>query len=315
VRPLRVGLIVFGVAAVAGVLGWRGIIPDYYLGMATSAVIMALFVMSLDLLSGFTGLDSLGHASFFGTGAYVVAFLCLHGYLDALGAIVAAAAGAVVLAVPYAAVALRAIGPYFLIMTMALCYLPWSLAIKLRKVTGGDDGLAGIPRPHLFGFSLDSGPVLFAFVLAIALISGTILYLIGRSSFGTSLRGIKGNASRMAALGYNVWLVKFVCFLLSALFAGVAGALFTFYNTFVNPEALGITQSAEALVGMLIGGPGTLFGPAIGAAAIVVLHSTVGSALRYWNLLLGLIYVLVVLLAPNGVVQSLRQRRSAQPRG
>lgn len=302
-------------AVAAAVIAVFGLIPDYYVGLATTAVIMALFVMSLDLLSGFTGLESLGHASFFGTGSYIAAFLALHGFGNALVAVLAAALAAALLATVFAAVALRAIGPYFLIMTMALGYLPWSLAIKLRKVTGGDDGLSGVPRPHVFGLSLEGGPAFFVFVLIVALVCGAIIVAIGRSSFGTSLRGIRGNASRMAALGYNVWLHKYVSFLISALFAGIAGALFAYYNNFVNPDSLGVGQSAEALVAMIIGGSGTLFGPALGAAAIVLLHYTVGSALRYWNLMLGLIYIAVVLFAPNGVVDAGRRLIAGRRRG
>jgi len=300
-----VGTIV-AVAIAAGVAGQFGLLPDYYLGLITSAAIMALFAMSLDLLSGFTGLESLGHAAFFGAGAYVVALLGLHGYTDALLLVAAAAASAVLIGIPFAAIALRTTGPYFLIMTMALAYLPWSLVIKLGALTGGDNGLAGIPRPSLFGFTLDRGPAFLGFTLVVVLASSLVLALIGRSSFGSSLRGIRGSASRMAALGYNVWLIKFVCFLISALFAGIAGALFAAYNSFVSPDALGLGASADALVAMIIGGAGTLLGPALGGAALLLLHFTIGQQIRYWNLVLGLIYLAVVLLAPNGVVAALR---------
>jgi branched-chain amino acid transport system permease protein len=303
----RTAAVVVGLAVLAALGGLLGIIPDYYLGLLTSAAILALFAMSLDLLSGFTGLESLGHAAFFGTGAYVVALLALHGHTEALELLGAAAAGGVLMGVPFAAVALRASGPYFLIMTMALAYLPWSLVIKVSGVTGGDNGLAGIPRPSLFGLSLDRGPVFLCYTLAVVLLASAVLAAIGRSSFGTSLRGIRGNASRMAALGYNVWLVKFVCFLISACFAGIAGALFASYNSFVSPDSLGLGQSADAFVAMIIGGAGTLLGPALGGAALVLLHFTVGQEIRYWNLVLGLIYLAVVLLAPNGIAAALRR--------
>lgn len=298
---------ILALAIVAGIVGELGVVPDYYLGLLTSAVILALFAMSLDLLSGFTGLESLGHAAFFGTGAYVVALLGLHGFNDAVRSLLAAAVAGVLMAIPFAAIALRASGPYFLIMTMALGYLPWSLAIKLSSVTGGDNGLAGIPRPAAFGLSLDGGPAFLSFTLVVVLLSSLVLSLIARSSFGTSLRGIRGNPSRMAALGYNVWLIKFMCFLISAWFAGIAGALFAYYNSFVSPDALGLSQSADALVAMIIGGAGTLLGPALGGAALVLLHFTIGQSIRYWNLVLGLIYLGVVFLAPNGIVQAVRQ--------
>lgn len=311
---MKTAAVILAVSVVAVALALLKVIPDYDVGLATTAAIMALFVMSLDLLSGFTGLESLGHASFFGTGAYVAAILALHGYDNALVAVAAGAVAATLLATAFAAIALRAIGPYFLIMTMALGYLPWSLAIKLRSFTGGDDGLSGLPRPQLFGFSLESGPAFFTFTLIATLVCGAIIVGIGRSSFGTTLRGIRGNASRMAALGYNVWLHKYACFLISAFFAGVAGALFAYYSSFVSPDVLGVGQSAEALVAMIVGGAGTMFGPALAAAVLMLLHSTVGSVFRYWNLLLGSIYIAVVLFAPNGVLAASRRLASGRRR-
>ncbi|HXP29457.1 MAG TPA: hypothetical protein VN832_00095, partial [Stellaceae bacterium] len=149
---LRIALIAILVVLAAG---WLGLLSSYYIGLITEAFIVALFAMSLDLLIGFTGLESLGHAAFFGTGAYVVGLLSLRGFDNVFLLLAAAAVAAGLLGAVFAAIALRAVGPYFLIITLALGYLPWALAIRWRSLTGGDDGLPGIFRPELaLGFSL-----------------------------------------------------------------------------------------------------------------------------------------------------------------
>lgn len=289
-------------------LAHAGIVPSYYAGLLTEALIIALFVMSLDLLAGFTALESLGHAAFFGIGAYVAALLSLKGIdnvllLIAIGAIAATALGAV-----FGAVALRAIGPYFLIITMALGYLPASLAIRWRSVTGGDDGLPGIMRPSAgFGISLDSTPSYFLFVVIVFLVCAFALAFLGRSSFGRTLRGIKDNPSRMEALGYRIWLHKYVCFVIASGFAGIAGAMYGFYNGFVSPNDLSVFRSAEALVAVILGGAGTLIGPAIGAGIILFLRFGVGAVTEYWGFVLGFIYIAVVLFAPQGVFVAFRK--------
>ncbi|MGE0733528.1 MAG: branched-chain amino acid ABC transporter permease [Alphaproteobacteria bacterium] len=295
---IGVGLVL--VACIVAALG--GVLPSYYVGLITEALIIALFVMSLDLLAGFTGLESLGHAAFFGIGAYVSALLSLNGVDNMFVLIGAAMLVATITGAAFGAVALRAIGPYFLIITMALGYLPWALAIRWRGLTGGDDGLPGIMRPTLgFGISVDSVTNFFIFVVAVFAVCAVVLAIVGRSAFGRTLKGIKDNPSRMDALGYRIWLHKYVCFIIASAFAGIAGALFGFYNGFVSPMDLSVYRSAEALVAVILGGAGTLIGPAIGAVAILVLRFTVSAWTEYWGFVLGAIYILVVLFAPQGV--------------
>ena len=292
-------IVVLGLLLVAGI---GGFLPSYYVGLATESLIVALFVMSLDLLVGFTGLESLGHAAFFGVGAYVAGLLSLSGTSNVFVLLAAATVATGLLGALFGAVALRAVGPYFLIITLALGYLPWALAIRWRSLTGGDDGLSGIFLPDLgFGYSLDGQKQYFTFVVVLFFCCSLVLGAVGRSSFGLCLRGIKDSPSRMEALGYDIWLHKYLAFIIAAFFAGIAGALFALYNGFVSPENLSLYRSAEALVAVILGGPGTLIGPAIGAIFILFLRSAVGSFTQHWGSILGIIYILVVLFAPRGL--------------
>jgi branched-chain amino acid transport system permease protein len=299
-RRAPVAICVVLAIALAG--AWSGLLAPFYVGLLTQALLTALFVMSLDLLVGYTGLDSLGHAAFFGFGGYVAALLSAHGVTNVFPLLLASGAGAGVLGMFFGAVALRASGAYFLIISMALGYLPWALAIRWRSFTGGSDGLPGLMRPDLgFGIALNSDAAYFTFVTIFVIACGIVLAAIGRSSFGQALRGIKDSPSRMAALGYNVWLHKYVCFIIAAVFAGMAGMLTGFYTGLVSPDDLSVSQSAFGLMAVILGGAGTLLGPAIGAAAIIVIHFTIGTMTPYWNSMLGCIYIVIVLFAPRGI--------------
>ena len=278
-----------------------GQVPTYYVGLATEVLISALFVMSLDLLVGFAGLDSLGHSAFFGIGAYTAGLLLAAGSENALYLLGAAAAVGALAGMVLGAIALRATGAYFLIITLALGYLPAALASRWRNLSGGDDGLVLPGRPTVAGLSLESSTQYFFFVAIIFLVCVLTLCAIGRSSFGYSLRGIKENAPRMEALGYRVWPYQFAAFVIAATFAATAGALNAFYNTFVSPTDLSLESSVAALVAVILGGTGTLIGPAIGAAAILLLRHLVGAVTQHWAMALGLFYIAVVILAPAGL--------------
>ena len=283
-----------------------GMISTYYVGFMTEIFVFALFVMSLDLLVGFVGLDSLGHAAFFGLGAYVAGLLSLAGYENIVFVFAAVIVTGALLGMVFGAIALRAVGPYFLIITLALGYLPAALAIRWRRLTGGDDGLVIPGRPTLAGISLDDPVNYFMFVSAILLLCVVLMVAIGRSSFGYGLRGIKESPARMEALGYRIWLYRFTAFVIAAVFAAVAGALNAFYNTFVSPVDFGIERSFGGLVAVILGGAGTLIGPAIAAAVIMLLRHVVGAFTQHWALILGLFYIVVILYAPRGLAFGLR---------
>ena len=301
-------LIMFATVCVAAPL-----LSSYYVGLLTEAAILALFAMSLDLLVGYLGLESLGHAAFFGIAAYVTGLLSLAGYHSIWVSLPAALFASCLLAALFGLIALRTIGPYFLIITMALGYLPLGLAIRWRSLTGGDDGLAGVGRPN-FGLpiSLTEPRAYLIFTWTICVAAALVLYLLGGSAFGLSLRGIKENPSRMEALGYNIWLHKYVAFVVAGTFAGISGVLYAYLNGFVSPYDMSIYRSAEALVAVILGGAGTLAGPALGAAIILMLRFTAGAVTDKWSLVLGLVYIVVVMFAPRGVLGLLAFRRPSK---
>lgn len=296
VAALTLALVV--AAAVSG-----GFLSTYTVGVLIDCLVFAILALGLNLLLGYAGLPSLGHAAFFGVGAYAAGLTMLH-VTDSFwtGTLIAVAASMAVGAV-YGLIALRTAGVYFLIITLALGQIAWATAFSWRSVTGGDDGLRGIGRPNLGipGFSVDTTYGYFLLALGAATVSLFLMALLARSPFGAALRGIHQNSARMAALGYNVWLYKFLAFVISAGFAGFAGVIFVYYKGFVSPEAVGIVVSAEVTLMVIVGGAGTLLGPFVGAFLIVFMSHVVSGYTDRWLTVLGALYIAVMLLAPNGL--------------
>jgi branched-chain amino acid transport system permease protein len=279
-------------------------------------LVFALFAMSLDLLLGHTGLASLGHAAYFGLGAYVVGLLAVKAGLGFWLAFPIGVLAAYVLSALFGLLALRARGAYFLMITLALGQVMWAVAFGWRSMTGGDDGLANIPRPNLgLEWALSDANFYYYFTLAVVVLGAALLVYIMRSPFGRALRGIRESETRMLALGYNVWRYKYAAFVLAGTFAGLAGCLYVYQNSFVGPEYVHVLRSAEVLLMVILGGSGTLAGPAIGAAVIVLLENLISAHTQRWLLILGWVYVLVTMFAPRGLVglaQEHWQRRVAR---
>jgi branched-chain amino acid transport system permease protein len=307
-------------AAVAGlVLLLAGAIPlfsAYQIELLTQMLIYAIFAMSLDLLVGYTGLPSLGHAAYFGIAAYGAAILSLR--LSAPFALAACAgiAMSVIAAALFNLLALRTSRAYYLMITLALSQLLWSLAVSWTELTGGDNGLPGIARPQLASFPLPltSASGFFYLTLLIFVLSTIALWVLVRSPFGYALEGIRENEGRMRALGYNVWTYRYSASLIAAFFAAVAGELFVYLEGFVSPSALSVTLSAQALMMVLVGAAGTLFGPILGAVVFVLLQYVVSSYTQRWLFVIGVIYLVIALFAPQGVLTFLagRLRRRAR---
>ena len=279
-------------------------LSEYYVSLATRMIILALFAMSLDLLLGYAGLASLGHAAFFGVSAYAAALLVLRAGWSPWLSLVAGIALAMLTGAVYGLLALRARGTYFLMITLALAQVLWGIAFGWRTMTGGDDGLPNVPRPELVAATL---PFYYFTLLTVGLGAG-LLFCIVRSPFGYALRGIRESETRMLALGYDAWLYKYLAFVLASAFAGLAGAMYAYYNKFVGIDYLHVVRSAEALLMVILGGAGTLLGPAIGAALIVLLENVISAYTQRWLLVLGAIYVVVTLLAPRGLVGLVSER-------
>jgi len=296
------------------------VLSSYYLVLSTRILIFAIFAMSLDLLVGYTGLSSLGHAAFFGFAGYATGLFALRVANNLVLTIGVAVLLTFLMAFIYSALALRAKGIYFLMLTLALSQVLWGIAFEWRQLTGGDDGLPGIPRPVIGSWHLSDSPSYFLFTGALFVISAGILLLIVRSPFGLSLQGIRESPSRMAALGYHVWRHQYMAFLIASIFAGVAGSLLAYQNGISSPTQLNIVSSAEALLMVILGGAGTMVGPFFGSIIIVLLEYLVSQRTERWVTALGVIYILVVLFAPRGVYPPMRDtfirllRRGKRPR-
>ena len=282
-------------------------LPPYPLTLLTQAAIVAILAMSLDLLLGYTGLPSLGHAAYFGVAAYAVGVLSVDYQRGFVVCFVVAVALAAVTAALFGLIAIRATGTYFLMITLALGMVVWGLAFRWVSLTKGDNGIAGVPRPDI-GLPVSLGAPLpfFYFALLGIVLAWTVLGLLVRSPFGMSLQGIRESETRMRALGYNVWLHKYLAFVISGTFAGFAGCFWAYYNGFVSPVDVQLVTSVETLLMVALGGPGTLAGPVIGAAVIVFLKNFVSVYTKRWLLILGAVYIGVILFAPRGVLGAFR---------
>jgi len=285
-------------------------LSSFMLTLFTQSLIYAILAMSLDIILGYTGLASLGHAASLGLGAYSVGILATKygagfGVTLAVGVVAAVAVAAI-----FGLVALRATGVYFLMITLALGMVVWGLAFRWVSLTKGDNGITGVPRPDLGPFGDVSPPLPFFYLALAALgVAWGLLGVLVRSPFGLGLKGIRESETRMQALGYNVWLHKYLAFVISGLFAGFAGVLWAYYNGFVSPVDVQLVTSVEALLMVALGGPGTLAGSVLGAASIVFLKNVVSVYTKRWLLILGAVYIGVILFAPRGVLGAFRRGR------
>jgi len=305
------GLAAMSVVGILVLLLLPHFLSTYYLGLVIQMMIFALFAMSLDLLIGYTGMASLGHAAYFGIAAYATGLVALKLGWSVWLALPAGLLVAALTATLFGVLALRTRGGYFLMITLALSQVVWGIAFGWRSLTGGDDGLPEVPRPNLgLPWPLTDETPFYYFVLFCIGVGTFLLIRIVSSPFGYALRGIRESETRMLSLGYNVWRYKLAVFVLAATFAGLAGCLYVYYNRFVSPDYLQVVRSAEVLLMVILGGAGTLIGPAIGAALIVLLDNVVSTYTERWLLVLGVIYVVVALFAPRGVIGFLREFRA-----
>ena len=304
-RSIVVGAIAIGLAVVLA----PGL-PSDPLTLLTQAVIVAILAMSLDVLLGYTGLASLGHAAYFGVAAYAVGILSTQyqrGFVVCLLVGVALAAGA---AAVFGLLAIRAVGTYFLMITLALGMVVWGLAFRWVSMTKGDNGISGVPRPEVgLPWSLWDPLPFFYFSLLALVLAWALLALVVRSPFGLTLKGIRESETRMRALGYNVWLHKYLAFVLSGIFAGFAGVFWAYYNGFVSPVDVQLVTSVETLLMVALGGPGTLAGSVLGAGVIVFLKNFVSVYTKRWLLILGAVYIGVILFAPRGILGAFRSQQ------
>ena len=295
------------IAVAIALAGIPFIAGDYYINFASQIFIAAIFAASLNLLVGYGGLPSLGHASYLGVAAYVSAWLYLKFGLAHWMTAPIALAATTLMAGLFGLIALRATGLGFLMLTLALSQVLWGTAYRWVSVTEGDNGLRGMTRPTPFGISLDDPAAFYYFALAITLLAIWLMARFVGSPFGATLRGTRDQARRMSALGHSVWLIRWITFVYSGFWGAVSGLLFVYYNKYIHPASLSLTSSAEGLIGVIAGGSGTLTGPLIGAAIVMVLKNYVSSYIERWNMLLGFVFVGIVIFMPDGLVPGIRR--------
>jgi branched-chain amino acid transport system permease protein len=284
------------------------LLPRYLQSMLTKIVIFSVFALSLNLIWGYTGLISLGHATYFGVGAYTSTILIAHmGIGNFWIASVIAVIAAGVLAAIYGIIALRVVGLYFLLVTLALGQLVFSISTVWRSVTGGDNGIIGTPFPDLGipGFTVNS-VTYYYLVLIVAVVCFFLLYRLVNSPFGYALQGIRDDEKKMRTLGYNTWLYKYLAFIIAGMFAGVGGVLFSYFLVVVGPPQLSITTSTTAILMVIIGSTRVFWGPVAGSIVVILLEYVASIYVpERWPLILGAIFVIAVMFLRGGIGMSL----------
>jgi branched-chain amino acid transport system permease protein len=305
----------FAIAVIAASLVLPPLLAgDFYINLASQILIAAIFALSLNLLVGFGGMTSLGHASYLGVAAYISALLTSRYGLSHGSAAVLSIAGTVAMAAFFGIIALRATGLGFLMITLALSQVLWGLAYRMSDVTNGDNGIAGLTRPAPFGISIDSPASFYWFVLIVAAFAFLMMAIFVSSAFGSSLKGVRDQPRRMAALGFNPWLIRWITFIYAGFWGGVSGLLYVYYHKYIHPTSLSTTSSAEALLGVIAGGSGTLGGPVVGAAVVLLIKNYASAYVERWNMLLGLVFLFIVLVMPTGIVPGVSRLTAAMRR-
>ena len=305
-------MVVFAALAALPLTPWMS---KYYMLLAFDALLFGAVAMSLDLLMGYTGLVSFGHAAFFGLGAYATAVLLERGVLSlwlCLG-LAAVVVGAYALTVSYFATTRR--GIYFALLTLIFAEVIYTF-FRYTQTFGGSDGIQGLPPPRVLpGVAVDTPARIYYLVLAYLLLAYLACRALVRSHFGRVLVAIRENEDRARFLGYNVQRYKMGVCLISALLTGLAGALYPGRAAYATPDLLHWSVSGEFIIMVMIGGLGTLVGPILGGAFFILLQEKASSYVEWYSIIVGLVLVLIVLFAPRGLLgfrQALRAMSSPE---
>jgi branched-chain amino acid transport system permease protein len=276
-----------------------------FTALAVNILIYGLYALGFNLLFGYLGLLSFGHAALFGTGAYLCGIAIVHMGLPWYAAILMGILGGVVMAAAIGALAIRTRGIYFAMVTMALSQCVFYLFYQAERWTGGENGLRGINvrMIDIFGLKFDFiDPLTRYYVVAAFVI--VALYVLSRilaSPFGAAIEAVRENEARARASGYNVTLTRLIAFILSGAFCGLAGALMALHLSIVPIEILHIETSGMVVMMSLLGGMGTFFGPFVGAAVFLMLENLVSLWTVHWQLIVGAVFVVCVLFFPAGI--------------
>ena len=302
-------LAIFGLLAVAPFLTGGG--ADYALNLLERVMIFAIAVLGLDLIVGFGGLVSFGHAAFIGLGAYAAGILAFHGVGDTLLAMPAALALSALFAALTGLVCLRTRGVYFIMLTLAFAQMAYYVVAGLARY-GGDDGLTIYKRSQFFEpINLSNKTQFYYICLALLYASIYLVWRIVNSRFGMVIQGSRSNDTRMRAIGFPTFRYKLTCFVIAGVLCGLAGALLANHTDFVSPAMMYWTRSGDLIIMVVLGGMGSVVGPVFGAIALLVLEETLSGITEYWQIILGPLLLLVVLFARGGIDGLLRKVRYA----
>jgi branched-chain amino acid transport system permease protein len=302
-KPL---LVLLGVIIVACLPFMAG---EYFVNLGSQILMAVIFASSLNLLVGYAGLTSLGHATYLGLAAYFSAWFSLKFGLDHAVTAPLALLLTTLMGMLFGWIALRATGLGFLMLTLALSQIIWGLSYRWVSVTNGDNGLAGLTRPAPFGIDLDISANFFWFSLIITVLCIGAITLFVKSPFGASVRGTRDQPRRLSALGYNVWAIRWFTFVFASFLGAISGLLYVYFHKYIHPSVLAISVSAEALLSVIAGGAGTIIGPILGAILVVMLKNYASAYIERWNMLLGFVFLFIVIFLPKGMI-SLRLWRN-----
>lgn len=279
------------------------LLNSFYLHVLGEVLIFGMLAMSINILLGYTGLATLGQAALFGVGTYVVGYMTTKMGQPMYVTVPAGILGTLLVTAIFGLMAIRTSEIYFLMITLAQGMIIWGLAFRWNSVTNAENGIRGINRPEW----LADYSSYYYLVLIVLLVVLALIYRIINSPFGLTLKGIRESEGRMRTLGYNVSLHKFLGFMVSGFFAGVAGSLYAFHNNFVSPTTVEFARSAQALLMVILGGVGTMIGPLLGSLVITFGQHQLSIFTDRWPMIMGAIFVITILAAPDGFVGAWRR--------
>jgi len=295
-------------------------LSPYNLKLATEAILLSVFAMSFDLVMGYAGIVTFGHAAFFGIGGYTLGVIVKFLFPSVWLALIIAGIISALLAFFIGSVSIRAKGVYFAIMTLAFAEIVYRIIYHAYdSPLGGSDGLRGIPTPHLnlgvFNLNLAKPLNFYYMAVVFAYLSYLVCSRIVSSPFGHVLQGIRENDNRIPFIGFNIKRFKVLAFVLSGIFAGLSGAMFSLFKGYADTEQLGFLLSGKVIVMDLIGGIGTLIGPMFGAIFITVVESIISTYFEAHSIIVGALFVIVVLFLPKGLLGLIYKNNKENLRG
>lgn len=282
-----------------------------YPSLATEMLIFAIFAMGYDILFGYTGLLSFGQAMFFGIGAYTTGLFLIKVYPSLTLGLMASVLIAEIAALVVGYLTLKRRGIYFVMLTLAFCQMFYFIAFKWTSLTGGDNGLHGVPRTRFGIVDFANESFLYLLVFCSFIILAVLAFRVVNSPFGKVIVSLKNNEERAQSIGYNTFRYKLASFMISAFYASIAGGLYAFHLNFVPLDCLSIWTSGEVVIMVLLGGPGTLYGPVFGAMLMVYLRNVLSNLFGCWSLIIGVLLIVSVLTARRGFIVLAKERVSA----